>query len=78
MPESAGEGDMPPFRGVGVNPPLVAEPLHEAFDGVDLLGPERPNGVVDRVVHMFEYTNEPAQVPMWFCPGLRGEVRGLF
>ena len=73
------EGDLPPLRGMGAESPLLAEPLHEAFDGVDLLGLEHLERVGDaRVVHMSKYTDERASAPMGIFRGLRGEARGLF
>ena len=66
------------FCGSGADPPLVAEALDEALDGVDLLGRERPEGVWDaRILHTHQDTDKRTLLPIRFFRGLRGEVRGL-
>jgi hypothetical protein len=63
---------------VGTDPSLVPQAVHEALDGLDLLGLERPEGILEaRVVHIRKIrANGPRCLSGFF--GCRGEKSADF
>jgi hypothetical protein len=58
---------------VGADPSLVPQAVHEALDGLDLVGFERPEGVLEaRVVHIRKIRANAAWCLSGFF-GCRGE-----